>query len=222
MRTAPKVTLIVGAVMLVASILAVVVGIGSTDLDFHANSEEIFAGDAPTDWEGELDMFSIYLVYVEEGSNVSAEIVGGNEYNRFVPCSEDYTCSDSHTQSGYSYIGYLSVENDGFYRVEFSGEGDVLVAESEVEVGGLLAAGIGFWCGCCSVLILIVGLIMALVMKDNAPAQILVMPQGGGQVSFAAQPASYTPGQPVVMNQEVSFQPPLQSDQPWEPPQSGS
>ena len=46
---------------------------------------------------------------------------------------------------------------------------------------------------------------MALVMKDNAPAQILVMPQGGGQVSFAAQPASYTPGQPVVMNQEVSF-----------------
>ena len=59
MRTAPKVTLIVGAVMLVASILAVVVGIGSTDLDFHANSEEIFAGDAPTDWEGELDMFSI-------------------------------------------------------------------------------------------------------------------------------------------------------------------
>ena len=222
MRTAPKVTLIVGAVMLVASILAVVVGIGSTDLDFHANSEEIFAGDAPTDWEGELDMFSIYLVYVEEGSNVSAEIVGGNEYNRFVSCSEDYTCSDTHTQSGYSYIGYLSVENDGFYRVEFSGEGDVLVAESEVEVGGLLAAGIGFWCGCCSVLILIVGLIMALVMKDNAPAQILVMPQGGGQVSFAAQPASYTPGQPVVMNQEVSFQPPLQSDQPWEPPQSGS
>ena len=222
MRTAPKVTLIVGAVMLVASILAVVVGIGSTDLDFHANSEEIFAGDAPTDWEGELDMFSIYLVYVEEGSNVSAEIVGGNEYNRFISCSEDYTCSDSHTQSGYSYIGYLSVENDGFYRVEFSGEGDVLVAESEVEVGGLLAAGIGFWCGCCSVLILIVGLIMALVMKDNAPAQILVMPQGGGQVSFAAQPASYTPGQPVVMNQEVSFQPPLQSDQPWEPPQSGS
>ena len=208
--------------MLVASILAVVVGIGSTDLDFHANSEEIFAGDAPTDWEGELDMFSIYLVYVEEGSNVSAEIVGGNEYNRFVSCSEDYTCSDTHTQSGYSYIGYLSVENDGFYRVEFSGEGDVLVAESEVEVGGLLAAGIGFWCGCCSVLILIVGLIMALVMKDNAPAQILVMPQGGGQVSFAAQPASYTPGQPVVMNQEVSFQPPLQSDQPWEPPQSGS
>ena len=222
MRTAPKVTLIVGAVMLVASILAVVVGIGSTDLDFHANSEEIFAGDAPTDWEGELDMFSIYLVYVEEGSNVSAEIVGGNEYNRFVSCSEDYTCSDTHTQSGYSYIGYLSVENDGFYRVEFSGEGDVLVAESEVEVGGLLAAGIGFWCGCCSVIILIVGLIMALVMKDNAPAQILVMPQGGGQVSFAAQPASYTPGQPVVMNQEVSFQPPLQSDQPWEPPQSGS
>ncbi|GIS43922.1 MAG: hypothetical protein Ct9H90mP16_09920 [Candidatus Poseidoniales archaeon] len=61
-----------------------------------------------------------------------------------------------------------------------------------------------------------------LVMKDNAPAQILVMPQGGGQVSFAAQPASYTPGQPVVMNQEVSFQPPLQSDPPWEPPQSGS
>ena len=63
---------------------------------------------------------------------------------------------------------------------------------------------------------------MSLVMKDNAPAQILVMPQGGGQVSFAAQPAIYTPGQPVVMNQEVSFQPPLQSDQPWEPPQSGS
>ena len=85
-----------------------------------------------------------------------------------------------------------------------------------------MAIGFGFWCGCCSAIVLIVGLIMALVMKDNAPAQILVMPQGGGQVSFAAQPANYTPGQPVVMNQEVSYQPPLQSDQPWEPPQSGA
>ena len=222
MRTAPKVTLISGTVMLVVSILAVVIGIGSTDLDFHANSEEVFAGEAPTDWEVELDMLSIYLVYVEDSTDVSAEIVGGNEYNRFVSCSEDYTCGESHTRSGYTYIGYLSVENDGFYRIEFSGEGDVLVAESEVEVGGLLAAGLGVWCGCCSVLVLIIGLIMALVMKDNAPAQILVMPHGAGQVSFAAQPANNNPGQPVVLNQEVSYQPPLQSDQPWEPPQSGS
>ncbi len=62
---------------------------------------------------------------------------------------------------------------------------------------------------------------MALVMKDNLPTQVVVMPHGAGQVSFAAQPASYVPGQPVVMNQEVSYQPPLQSDQPWQPPNSG-
>ena len=220
MRTAPKVTLIAGAVMLVGSIIAMIAGFGSIDLD--SPEEQIFTGDAPTEWEVELNYSSIYFVYVEEGSNVSAEIVGGNSYNRFIPCSEDFSCQDHNTRVGYTYIGDLSVENNGVYQVEFSGEGEVLVTELEISIGGFMAIGFGFWCGCCSVLILIVGLIMALVMKDNAPAQILVMPQGGGQVSFAAQPASYTPGQPVVMNQEVSFQPPLQSDQPWEPPQSGS
>ena len=206
--------------MLVGSIIAMIAGFGSIDLD--SPEEQIFTGDAPTEWEVELNYSSIYFVYVEEGSNVSAEIVGGNSYNRFIPCSEDFSCQDHNTRVGYTYIGDLSVENNGVYQVEFSGEGEVLVTELEISIGGFMAIGFGFWCGCCSVLILIVGLIMALVMKDNAPAQILVMPQGGGQVSFAAQPASYTPGQPVVMNQEVSFQPPLQSDQPWEPPQSGS
>jgi hypothetical protein len=220
MRTAPKVTLIVGALMLVGSIIAMVAGFGSIDLD--SPEEQIFTGDAPTEWEAELNYSSIYFVYVEEGSNVSAEIVGGNSYNRFIPCSEDFSCQDHNTRVGYTYIGDLSVENNGVYQVEFSGEGEVLVTELEISIGGFMAIGFGFWCGCCSAIVLIVGLIMALVMKDNAPAQILVMPQGGGQVSFAAQPANYTPGQPVVMNQEVSYQPPLQSDQPWEPPQSGA
>jgi hypothetical protein len=219
MRTAPKVTLIVGALMLVGSIIAMVAGFGSIDLD--SPEEQIFTGDAPTEWEAELNYLSIYFVYVEEGSNVSAEIVGGNSYNRFIPCSEDFSCQEHNTRVGYTYIGDLSVENNGVYRVEFSGEGEVLVTEFEISTGGLMGIVGGFWCGCCSAIVLIVGLIMALVMKDNAPAQILVMPQGGGQVSFAAQPANYTPGQPVVMNQEVSYQPPLQSDQPWEPPQSG-
>ena len=216
MRTAPKVTLIIGAIMLIGSIIAVVAGIGSTDFD----GEDVFTGDAPTTWDAELEWKSLYSVYVQEGSEVNVEIANGDSYNRFIPCEEDRSCQEWNDREGYTYIGDISVEDDGNFQIEFSGEGNVVVLETDI--GGFLTAGIGMWCGCCSVLVLFVGLIMALVMKDNAPAQILVMPHGGGQVSFAAQPASYTPGQPVVMNQEVSFQPPLQSDQPWEPPQSGS
>ena len=73
MRTAPKVTLIIGALMLVGSIVAVVVGIGSTDFEDMVE-QEVFTGEAPTNWDAELQWSSIYFVYVEEGSNVSAEI----------------------------------------------------------------------------------------------------------------------------------------------------
>lgn len=220
MRTAPKVTLIIGALMLVGSIVAVVVGIGSTDFEDMVE-QEVFTGEAPTNWDAELQWSSIYFVYVEEGSNVSAEILEGDVNNRFIPCSEDFSCQDYNTRLGYTYIGDLSVQNDGLYQVGFSGDGDVLVTETEVDIDGILTAGFGIWCGCCSFIVLIIGLIMALVMKDNLPTQVVVMPHGAGQVSFAAQPASYVPGQPVVMNQEVSYQPPLQSDQPWQPPNSG-
>ena len=163
--------------MLVGSIIAVVAGFGSIDLD--SPEEQIFTGDAPTEWEVELNYTSIYFVYVEEGSNVSAEIVGGDIYNRFIPCSEDFSCQEHNTRVGYTYIGDLSVENNGVYQVEFSGEGEVLVTEFEISIGGFMAIGFGFWCGCCSVLVLIIGLIMALVMKDNQVAQVVVMP---GQV----------------------------------------
>ena len=132
MRTAPKVTLIVGAVLLIGSIIAMIAGFGSIDLD--SPEEQIFTGDAPTEWEVELNYSSIYFVYVEEGSNVSVEAypVEGNSYNRFIPCSEDFSCEEHNTRVGYTYIGDLSVENNGVYQVEFTGEGEVLVTELEI------------------------------------------------------------------------------------------
>ena len=69
MKMAPKITLILGGLMLVGSIIAIVAGIGSTDID----GEEVFSGEAPTTWSGDLVWTSTYYVYVEEGSTVSVE-----------------------------------------------------------------------------------------------------------------------------------------------------
>ncbi len=173
MKTAPKITLILGGIMLVGSIIAVVVGFGSADLD----GEEVFSGDAPTTWAAELDYMSIYDVYVEDGSDVSVEIENGGQDNAFVPCA-GIEC-DANSRVGYQFVGTLQVIDSGLYEVSFDGTGSVVVYE--IEAGGLIAAGLGFWCGCCSLLVLIIGFIMALVMKDNQVAQVVVMP-GQAQV----------------------------------------
>ena len=96
MKMAPKITLIIGAIMLLGSIVAMIVGFGSIDLE--NGDDQIYTGEAPTDWESELRYTSIYFVYVEDGSNVSAEIVGGNTYNRFIPCGEDFSCENHNTR----------------------------------------------------------------------------------------------------------------------------
>jgi hypothetical protein len=170
MKLAPKITLILGGLMLVGSIIAIAVGFGSTDFD----GEEVFSGDAPTTWTADLEFMSAYEIYFQDGSNVSVEMKNGGQDNRFVPCV-GAECNDY--RQDYKYAGTLQVIDSGTYDVEFSGTGSVMVFE--IETGGFIAAGLGFWCGCCSLLVLIVGLIMALVMKDNQVAQVVVMP---GQV----------------------------------------
>ena len=64
------------------------------------------------------------------------------KYNRFIPCEEDRSCQEWDDREGYTYIGDISVEDDGNYQIEFSGEGNVVVLETDI--GGFLTAGIGF------------------------------------------------------------------------------
>ena len=173
MKMAPKITLILGGLMLVGSIIAIVAGIGSTDID----GEEVFSGEAPTTWSGDLVWTSTYYIYVEEGSTVSVELTDGNIDNYYVPCSEDASCSYYDNRIGYQYVGSLYIMDDRNYTVEFSGEGDVLVIEIEDE--GLMAAGLGMIFCCCSIGILILGVILAFTMKDAPVTQVVVMP---GQV----------------------------------------
>ena len=193
MRTFPKVTLILGALMMVGSIIAMVAGFGSADFE----GEEVFRGDAPTTWNEDFDLMPIYSVYIEDGSNVSVEVLDGDEDNRFVPCEEKNDCNEEIAHiAGFEYIGNLNVI-DGNYDVNFTGEGEVIV--TKFDSGGFLAAGLGMGFACCSVLIIILGLILALTMKENTPTQIVVMP-GQGQVQMQQpqvqmqQPAAVVPG----------------------------
>ena len=169
MKMAPKITLIIGGVMLVGSIIALVAGIGGTDFE----GEELFSGEAPVTFTEEFEAMAIYNVFVS-GSDVSVFANGTNI--EFITCQEEMSCAENN-RVGYQFAGRLEVLKDGTYEITFDGEGEVLVTKTEI--GGLLAAVGGFWCGCCSVLVLIVGLIMALVMKDDQVAQVVVMP---GQV----------------------------------------
>jgi hypothetical protein len=173
MKMAPKITLILGGLMLVGSIIAIAVGFGNTDLD----GQEVFRGEAPTTWSDNLVWTSTYFIYVEEGSVVEVELTDGNIDNYYVHCSEDNTCSYYDNRIGYQYVGSLFIIDDGNYTVEFSGEGDVLVIETKE--GGLFAAGLGGIFCCCAIMILVLGGILALTMKDDPVTQVVVMP---GQV----------------------------------------
>ena len=214
MHAAPKYTLIGSGIIFVIAIILTVSGYVDV-MEIDVEEEAIFQG---TSGSVNVDRDATYTVFVNE---------------QYTCADTDVSITDSQYEFYYEYCD-STLDEDGWRAVGYfvqSGSAASLNVESNHEIiiiddivyaqeGGFAILGGGGAC-CCAIITLVIGLIMAVTMKDDAPAQILVMPQGDGQVSFAAQPVSYVPGQPVVMNQEVSYQPPLQSDQPWQPPNSG-
>jgi len=168
-----------------------VVGGGSFMGDFVDNPSgtEKWTGSSPTTYEGEFQMMGIYYVFVEDGSTVDVELVGGDQNSRFIPCAEAQSC-EYFSWAGYTYVGDISVYADGTWEVAFTGNGDVMIREQTIDVGGMFGAIGGFAGICCSFCVLGLGVIFIFTLKDGSKQQLMVVQQDGSIQQVAGAPAA--------------------------------
>ena len=86
MHVMTKLTLGLGTVLFVISVIAFVIGGAELDSaleDFTPNSVgyEYWTGDTSTEFNGELKWSSVYFVFVEEGYEVDVEVSGSGHFN---------------------------------------------------------------------------------------------------------------------------------------------
>jgi hypothetical protein len=169
-----KVTLAVGFVLLIVSIIATSAGWDSfmenMDEGFVEGGTEMWTGKTPTTFEGEMLPTSMYPVFVQEYRSVDVELLDGDEYSRFVPCEEDYSCG-SFYEPGYTYVGDVYVSYSDIWKVRFSGDvtGDsnVMIREMSMDVPGIMSLAFGCMGGCFSLLVLGVGVIFVFTLKES-------------------------------------------------------
>ena len=181
MHIMTKVTLGIGATLLLISVAALTIGGASVSntswFDDDSIGEEYWTGDTSNTFSGKLNWDSYYLVFVEEGYEVEIEIYEGSNggWSEFTTCEYWDDCEDYDIIPGYDYIGDFEVENSGDFEIEFTEkEGrsvGILIHEEEVPIEGILGFGVGC-CGICGALfLLIVGGVMALTLKDQPKVQ---------------------------------------------------
>ena len=184
MHVMTKVTLSVGGVLLLISAAVLAIGGASASdtswWDDDSIGDEYWTGDTSTTFSEKLNWDSYYLVYVEEGYEVDIEIYEGSNggWGYFESCEEWDDCEDYDIIPGYDYIGEINVDASDDFEIEFTeNEGrsvDVMIREEKIPVTSLLGMGGGF-CGlCCSLLLLIIGGIMALTLKDKPKVQTTI------------------------------------------------
>jgi len=176
MHVMTKVTLGLGGVLFLISIIALVMGgaeIGSAfEEDPGGVGDDYWTGDTSSGFIGELKWDAIYYVFVEEGYDVDID-VSGSGY--FESCEVWDQCELYDVFPGYDYIGDIVVDGVGEYEVDFTeAQGriiDVKITEEDVPLGGILGLG-GGCCGLCgALLLLIIGGILALTLKDQPKVQ---------------------------------------------------
>ena len=177
MHIATKITLGIGSLVTIVSIFGLV--IGGSMLDSMDPNDESWAGElmmkdqAPLDYEDNFEWTSIYNVFVEEGYEVDVEALNGGDIAYFESCDIwgdcDYYDNEGY-QEGFQYIGEIIVDQSGTYEINFIVNGDgeeptVMIREESITgVFGILG---GFFGCCLGIIILSIGLIFALVLKDK-------------------------------------------------------
>lgn len=212
MHIATKVTLILGAILLVVGGVGLVGGIGSVS-DAGENqtyltkvTEGTFAPNVNESWA-----ISVYVIHPADCDTLDLSITDSNGNNVLGTC---YL---------YDEYGYAAGEEEYYGVIDHDTSGMVYTVESNVEVsirgaycdeacvdaavGGLGAALGGFGALCCAIPLLVLGLILAFVLDD--PVQNVMMPAGQmptGQVGYQAPvmgqaPVSQSMNQVPVMGQ---------------------
>ena len=189
MHIMTKLSLGLGSVLFLISVIALVMGGAEIDSAFGdldentVGDEEFWTGDTSTDFNGELKWDATYYVFVEEGYEVDVDVYGSGQ---FTSCEYWDDCDLYDVIPGYDYIGDILVDTSGTYEVDFSetqGRNvDVKITEEEVPIGGILGFGVGC-CGICgALLLLIVGGVMALTLKDQPKVQTSIQFDNGAVV----------------------------------------
>ena len=189
MHIMTKLTLGLGSVLFLISVIALVMGGAEIDSalgDLDENTvgdEEFWTGDTSTDFNGELKWDATYYVFVEEGYEVDVDVYGSGQ---FTSCEYWDDCDLYDVIPGYDYIGDIFVDTSGTYEVDFSetqGRNvDVKITEEEVPIGGILGFGVGC-CGICgALLLLIIGGVLALTLKDQPKVQASIQFDNGAVV----------------------------------------
>ncbi len=197
MHKAAKVMLGIGGVLTIIGIIATIAGgasigetLGSATPDSEDWSGELkWEGTTPTTYTGEFEWTHIYNVWVEEGSSVHVEVIGGDDENRFISCWELDDCwifDEDGTIPGYEYIGEVSFLDSGTWQVKFTDENggnvDVMIRD-DGSIGGIFGIMGGGAACCFGFLFLIIGGIMAATMKDKPKVQMApVVPVGADDV----------------------------------------
>ena len=239
MHIASKITLILGALILVGSIAGVVIaGMALSDADYQRevyvdrSMSQTFTIQENSSWD-----VSIYVIHPADCDTLEISIVdsdgdqvasvycmldGGQGNEEFYPDgSEEFYGYLTHDTEGMEYTLESNVE------VTISGEYCDQACEEAIG-GGILAGAGGFFGFCCSIPLLILGIILAFILDD--PKQNIVMPTGQmlpGQAVYQAPVQTQAPvgqniqqgyGQPMqqVGGQQSQITPPLtqQAQQP--------
>ena len=195
MHKVPKLVLGLGGILFVLGWAAVAGGGLMMDLDTPPSSEDwsgtlMFEDSTPTTFEGEFKWgATTYYVFVQDGSNVTIEILNSDADDIFWPCELDDECDefdvDGHI-NGYHYIGELDFEEEGTgiynpftksgtYEISFTEENgetvNVMIREDTSFAGFLVSAG-GFISCFAGIIILIIGSILSKVMKENPKVEL--------------------------------------------------
>ena len=210
MQTAAKVTLGIGGLMLVIGILLTALGARGI------SSIEGFSVEDETVWSGSSGVYvhqdsseCCLLIFVSDDvrcDEFDLEVSGGGAWYEHDWCTDDGKLPSGHADDpeGWLHMGFVrGLEGGASYeftsRDEITAVPESVVVEIiEDAIGGFLGAMGGGSCACCGIFILLIGLVMALTMKDEVPTTYQVDAEGrviqiqGGQV--APSPVSITPG----------------------------
>jgi hypothetical protein len=165
------------------------------DVDSPSPSSEdwggtlMFEDSTPTTFEGEFKWAADYYVFVQDGSNVTVEVLNSDIDDIFWPCDLDDECDefdvDGHID-GYHYIGDLDFEEEGTgiynpfsksgtYEISFTEENgetvNVMIREDTSFEGFLVFAG-GMISCFSGIIVLIIGGILAMLIKEKPKVEL--------------------------------------------------
>ena len=216
MQTVAKVMLAIGGLMLAIGILLSVLGargVGSVE-GFSVEDDKVWSGSSgvyvhqdSSEW-GLLIFVSDEVRCDEFDLNVSvvASDDDGKAWYEHDWCVEDGKLPAGHADDpeGWLHMGTVRGLEEGA-SYEFTSREQVVGVEESVVVeiiedaiGGALGLMGGGSCACCGFVLLLLGLVLALTMKDESPTTYQVDAEGrviqihGGQV--APSPVSIAPG----------------------------